>query len=126
LFRKNLPSTFVSLFIQSLNKMCKHRVLVSNFHGYVARCESCSKVQIAFGTSLFGMNMKNFEVFANYLYQLRVKGDAYGLHEKKIQVSLGESGSMMILTPYELENFIDLIESASIQNLIRECLANRN
>lgn len=106
--------------------MCKHRVLVSNFHGYVARCESCSKVQIAFGTSLFGMNMKNFEVFANYLYQLRVKGDAYGLHEKKIQVNLGESGSMMILTPYELENFIDLIESASIQNLIRECLANRN
>lgn len=106
--------------------MCKHRVLVSNFHGYVARCESCSKVQIAFGTSLFSMSMKEFEVFANYLYHLRVKGDAYGLHEKKIYVDVGDSGSMMILTPYELENFIEVIESASIKNLIHGCLANRN
>ncbi len=126
MLRKNLPSTFVSLFIHSLNKMCRHKVLISNFHGYVARCESCSKVQIAFGTSLFGMSMKEFEVFANYLYHLRVKGDAYGLHEKRIRVSLGDSASLMILTPYELENFIEMIESASIKNLIQECLTNLN
>jgi len=126
LLHNTTASTFVSLFIQSLNKMCKHTVLVSNFHGYVARCESCSKVQIAFGTSLFGMSMKEFEVFANYLYHLRVKGDAYGLHEKRIRIHVGDSGSMMILTPYELENFIEMIESASIKNLIHECLANRN
>ncbi len=106
--------------------MCKHTVLVSGFHGYVARCESCSKVQIAFGTSLFGMDRKEFEGFANYLYQLRLKGDAYGLHEKRIRVSLGESAALMILTPYELENLIEMVESASIKNLIHECLANRN
>lgn len=126
MLRKKLASTFVLLFIQSLNKMCRHKVLVSNFHGYVARCESCSKVQVAFGTSLFGMSMKEFEVFASYLYQLRAKGDAYGLHEKRIRVSLADSGSLMILTPYELENFIEMIESASIKNLIHECLVNRN
>jgi len=106
--------------------MCRHKVLVSNFHGYVARCESCSKVQVAFGTSLFGMGMKEFEAFASYLYPLRAKGDAYGLHEKRIRVNLADSGSMMILTPYELENFIEMIESASIKNLIHDCLSNRN
>lgn len=106
--------------------MCNLKVLISNFHGYVARCESCSKVQIAFGTSLFGMSKDEFEVFATYLYRLRRKGDAYGLHEKKIQVDLGASGARMILTPYELENFIEVIESASIKNLIHERLANRN
>ena len=126
MLRKNLPFTFVSLFIQSLNKMCRHKVLVSNFHGYVARCESCSKVQVAFGTSLFGLNMKEFEVFASYLYSLRAKGDAYGLHEKRIRVNLGGTASLMILTPCELENFIEMIESASIKNLIQECRAIRS
>ncbi|MDT4880799.1 hypothetical protein FQZ97_1165830 [compost metagenome] len=72
------------------------------------------------------MNMKEFEGFASYLYHLRVKGDAYGLHEKRIRVNRGEGGTMMILTPYELENFIEMIESASIKNLIHECMANRN
>jgi len=106
--------------------MCRFTVLISGFHGYVTRCESCSKVQIAFGTSLFGMSMKDFEVFANYLYHLRTKGDAYGLHEKRIRVSLGDAVAQMILTPYELENLIEMIESASIKNLIQECLTHLN
>ena len=101
-------------------------MLISCFHGYVARCESCSKLQIAFGTTFFGMDKKEFEGFINSLYRLRTKGDAYGLHEKRIRVSLGDGCSQMILTPYELENLIEMVESASIKNLIHECLANRN
>ena len=106
--------------------MCKNKILVANYHGYVAKCESCWKVQIAFGTTIFGMSAKEFEGLASHLYPLRKEGDAFGLHEKKIYVDLGVENAMMVLTPYELEDFIDMIESASIKNLIHECMFNQN
>lgn len=118
--------TFVLLFIIGLNKMCRTKVLANNRHGYITRCENCAKIQVAFGTSLLGMTIKEFEVFANYLYTLRQQGDAYGLHEKRVLVQFGESHMMMILTPCELENFIELVETASIQNLIHESLIRPN
>jgi hypothetical protein len=118
--------TFVSLFIIGLNKMCRTKVLANNRHGYITRCENCAKVQLAFGTSLLGITIKEFEVFANYLYTLRQEGDAFGLHEKKVFVQFGESNMMMLLTPCELENFIELVETASIQNLIHESLIRPN
>jgi hypothetical protein len=104
--------------------MCHTKVLVNNRNGFVTRCAECSKVQIAFGTSLFSMSLRDFEVFANYLYAKRNEAEEYGLHEKCIHLRNG--AAMMILTPYELENFIDLIETASIQNLIHDCLNRPN
>lgn len=106
--------------------MCKTKVLANNRHGYVTRCEHCSKVQLAFGTTFMAMTLREFEVFANQLYPLRQKGDAYGLHEKRVYVQFGESNTTMLLTPCELENFIELVETASIQNLIHESLIRPN
>lgn len=106
--------------------MCKNKVLVSKYNGYVAKCESCQKFQIAFGTTVFGMSQPEFEKFINHLYQLRKEGDNYDLYEKKIYVNLNAPNAMMVLTPYELEDFIEIIESASIKNIVHEVMLNQN
>jgi hypothetical protein len=106
--------------------MCKNKVLVSKNNGYVAKCDTCHDFQIAFGTTVFGMKKSVFDTFLNHLYQLRREGDNYKVFDKKIYVDLQSSNAMMVLTPRELEDFIEIIETASIKNIVYTSMLFQN
>ncbi len=98
--------------------MCKNKILASNKNGYIARCEQCLHLQLAFGTCIFGLEPQEFSNFNTDLYALRAEADNFGPYDKKVYVKIGSENAMLLLTPCELELLIDLVESASIKNLI--------
>jgi hypothetical protein len=106
--------------------MCKNKVLVSTDNGYVAKCDASHDFQIAFGTTVFGMKKTDFDTFLKHLYQLRKEGDNYKVFEKKIYIDLQSTNAMMVLTPRELEDFIEIIETASIKNIVYTSMLYQN
>lgn len=93
--------------------MCNYKVLHSNNHGYVVRCNGCGYLQVAFGTTCTSLTEKQFDGFKNliadyhHMYRNEVCPNA-----KCIQIPTPVKALTLLYTVTELAQLQELLEQA--------------
>jgi hypothetical protein len=95
--------------------MCKPITLHHNEHGYISWCKQCNHINIAFGTIVFAISPKQFEVFIS---QVNVDVQHYEnricCKEKSLMYNTDSSNVNMVLCYNELLVLADLLNNASL------------
>jgi hypothetical protein len=93
--------------------MCTFDILASSPQGYIARCNQCRNLEIAFGTSLAFLPDRRLEDFLFYIRDMLPDANQVNPTQKKIILNLASTEALqMILTPSELHQLFDLLDRA--------------
>jgi hypothetical protein len=90
--------------------MCRYNTLHKSTHGYVIKCNECTNIQVAFGTTALTLSLKQFNDFIGIVDDLLVTHQSYDFPDQMTIVipTLSRSVSM-ICSVNELGNLKQLL-----------------
>lgn len=98
--------------------MCKLKILELNEYGYVAKCEKCNHIQIAFGNIVMTQEEKEFHEFKKFIshrYKSRqTENEIVCPQHKSIYLQIPNSNIKFLFNKNELEKLNELLEQSSI------------
>lgn len=104
--------------------MCKPKVLEHNKHGYVARCNKCGNIQLAFGTTSITLDEVQFDEFRETLrdyHEAHVYLDSEEV--KAIYIPTAIPSISLVFSLKELQIFIDMLEQAHLSLEVNKVLS---
>lgn len=88
--------------------------LVKNRNGYAGICPCCNHYNIAFKNMLFNLNDYEFVWFRSLLVQKKMMCDFPTSHGKEILLSTPLPNFSILLTHYEIEQLLDMMNSVHL------------
>lgn len=104
--------------------MCNTKILEHNKFGYIARCNKCENIQLAFGTTAITLDEDQFDEFRE---TIRDYHEAYACKEnpevKDLYVPTVEPSISMVFSYKEIEILMEMLEQASLSLEIHKVLS---
>lgn len=104
--------------------MCNTKVLEHTKFGYIARCNKCENIQVAFGTSAITLDEEQFHEFRE---TIRDYHEAYACKEspevKDLYIPTEVPSISLVFSYKEIEILMEMLEQASLSLEVHKVLA---
>jgi hypothetical protein len=93
--------------------MCNYQTLYHSTCGYVIRCLSCRRMQVAFGTTAISFSVQEFYSFVEMLRHSEEQALCAGLdYEKVMSLPLPDENVMLVLTAAETCRLSEMLQES--------------
>ncbi len=105
--------------------MCKNKIYHQSGQGYVAICQECFHVEIAYGTLISRISKEEFYAFVSYVNKMLYwYEDNRQNRRKEVHLSMLKGRFYMVLTPFELHQLAYMVNDAQAAMEIESLMEN--
>lgn len=105
--------------------MCKNKIYHQSPHGYVAICQECHHVELAYGTLISRISKEEFYAFVGYVNKmLDYYEDNRQNKRKEVHLSILKDRFYMVLTPFELHQLAYIVNDAQAAMEVESLMEN--